>query len=586
MAHVIFRIDKPKSATVAMNHFLRVNPTPNADPSRTHLNRVLVGVPDPNAIQAACDAPKARQKNTVRAVGFVLTASPEWFQKATPDEVEKWVATADKWLKKEFGSRLLFSHLQMDESTPHIQGIILPTDENGQLKARTVFGPVALRRMQTSAGEAFKPLGIERGIEGSKATHTRIKEYYGALHGPMPKVSLPAIPPVPPLHQRGEAALQAWAEGIRDATWNAAQAPLTVASRAADAGREAIRQRDQLTWSQAQWKKSAEAANKGEREMSAKLDDLRQISVEETLAELGFEQDSREREKWKNGSAIVTVKDDFAWFDHQNVKGGGGALDLVMHVLGKPLGAAAGWLRKHFGAERATQTVAAPAIRQARKQVTEAKPAATAPEPSEKHWPRVQKYLVGRGLPAALIDTLRGRGDLFADARGHAVFSARDEKNEIVGASLRGTGPGSSFKQRFGRKDAGAVSITDGGPIQYVAVVESAIDAASYKAIADARGGGKGLLVVSTDGAGKPPEWLVERHKTATWVLAQDADDRGDAMATTLGAGFSQAGIKHSRFRPDQLLKGAKDWNDVLMNKSGGGGTPPKVDLSQGIPGL
>ncbi|MFW8532624.1 plasmid recombination enzyme, partial [Klebsiella pneumoniae] len=34
---------------------------------------------------------------------------------------------------------------------------------------------------QTSFAEAVRDLGLERGIEGSRATHQRVQSYYGAI---------------------------------------------------------------------------------------------------------------------------------------------------------------------------------------------------------------------------------------------------------------------------------------------------------------------------------------------------------------------------------------------------------------------
>lgn len=576
-----------------MNHFLRKMPTANADPSRTRLNQTLVGEANPQAIAAQCAAIPARQKNVVRSMGFVLSASPEFFgddwraeYERDPKRINKWRDVAVDWLKKEFGDRLIFADFQLDETTPHIQGLIIPTDpKTGRLNARKVFGKVALNGYQTSAGKAFAPLGIERGKEGSKAEHTRIKDYYAALKEPLPKVTLPALPPPPGVFSRTEENLAEWGKEVQQATWKAVAPAYAQAARAANAGREAVKQRDKITAEQATWKKSADYHATRARELDMKLDEMREIDVAETLAALGFEQDAKEREKWKNGGAIITTKDGFAWFDHVAQKGGGGSLDLVQHVLDCPLGKAAGWMRKEFGTERAARSVAAPAIRQARETVAKAEPSPTAPEPSETRWERVKRYLVGRSLPAPLIDALKAAGDLYADARANAVFACRDAAGAVSGASLRGTG-GSAFKQRLGKKDAGCFAIGNKETAKTVVVTESAIDAASYYALAKHYGYEDGLLVISTDGAGKPPAWLMERHKAAQWCLSHDADERGDALAEALGKALSQAGMKNSRYRPTDEVKDAKDWNDVLRVKfggDGGGGYVPKASPTPGF---
>jgi hypothetical protein len=42
--------------------------------------------------------------------------------------------------------------------------------------------------MQSSFSDHVKNLGLERGIEGSKAKHTRIKEYYAKVNEPTPQI--------------------------------------------------------------------------------------------------------------------------------------------------------------------------------------------------------------------------------------------------------------------------------------------------------------------------------------------------------------------------------------------------------------
>src|SRR6476659_9751760 len=43
-------------------------------------------------------------------------------------------------------------------------------------------GRIKLSKLQDSYAAALAPLGIERGVKGSKATHTKVKEYYQAVN--------------------------------------------------------------------------------------------------------------------------------------------------------------------------------------------------------------------------------------------------------------------------------------------------------------------------------------------------------------------------------------------------------------------
>ena len=66
---------------------------------------------------------------------------------------------------------------------PHIHAVIVPIDEKGKLNARGYFGGrEKMRGMQDSFAKQMQPLGLERGIKGSKARHVDVKEYYSRLN--------------------------------------------------------------------------------------------------------------------------------------------------------------------------------------------------------------------------------------------------------------------------------------------------------------------------------------------------------------------------------------------------------------------
>ena len=66
---------------------------------------------------------------------------------------------------------------------------VVPRDpESGRLNAkRWLGGARALRDMQTEfVQDVGQQHGLERGIEGSKAKHTTIKQHYAAISKPVP----------------------------------------------------------------------------------------------------------------------------------------------------------------------------------------------------------------------------------------------------------------------------------------------------------------------------------------------------------------------------------------------------------------
>jgi chromosome segregation ATPase len=85
-----------------------------------------------------------------------------------------------KWAYKEFGKKnVLSAELHLDETTPHLHMMVLPETPEGRLSAKIVVGDRnRLSALQDSYAEALSPLGIDRGVKGSKAKHTSIRQYY------------------------------------------------------------------------------------------------------------------------------------------------------------------------------------------------------------------------------------------------------------------------------------------------------------------------------------------------------------------------------------------------------------------------
>jgi hypothetical protein len=64
---------------------------------------------------------------------------------------------------------------------------MVPLDEKGKLNCRALFGGSRYRlsELQDDFALAMKPLGLERGIKGSRAKHTEVRKYYAAINRPM-----------------------------------------------------------------------------------------------------------------------------------------------------------------------------------------------------------------------------------------------------------------------------------------------------------------------------------------------------------------------------------------------------------------
>ncbi|MDD9322386.1 plasmid recombination protein, partial [Acinetobacter lactucae] len=81
------------------------------------------------------------------------------------------------WLEKQDGSRNVGAvSTHRDETTPPLIAYVVPLDEaTGKLNAKKGLGGRAkMSQMQSDFAHQVKSLGLGRGIEGSKAKHTRI----------------------------------------------------------------------------------------------------------------------------------------------------------------------------------------------------------------------------------------------------------------------------------------------------------------------------------------------------------------------------------------------------------------------------
>lgn len=194
MKYAILRVQKLKSAVAvhrSMKHSFRAQDTPNADPGRTP-NNTHIGAGSVAEGMAAFRAalPDKVRSNAVQCVEFLVAASPEAMQGKTRAQQDAYLLDALGWIRERHGAEnVICAGIHRDEKTPHMYAYVVPKDpDTGRLNCRRFLGGAeALREMQTDfARQIGRPHGLERGIQGSKATHQRVKRYYGMLHESVP----------------------------------------------------------------------------------------------------------------------------------------------------------------------------------------------------------------------------------------------------------------------------------------------------------------------------------------------------------------------------------------------------------------
>ncbi|MDV3426679.1 MAG: plasmid recombination protein [Bacillota bacterium] len=171
-------------------HNLRKKEVPNADPSKTHLNRVLIG--SENIVQDVKEyvyGIKIRSNANI-AIDMVFTVNHKFFENLPPQDLEKWIDWNMKFFKDNFGDNVISCVLHQDESAPHFHLLLCPRfwneDKNRyELSSNKYFGSkIQLREWQTKYANHMhsKFNNLIRGIKGSKARHMDIKEYYALIN--------------------------------------------------------------------------------------------------------------------------------------------------------------------------------------------------------------------------------------------------------------------------------------------------------------------------------------------------------------------------------------------------------------------
>lgn len=203
MGYAILRTAKLKSGTAvrrSLMHSFREQDTPNADPTKRREN-THIGPTDTGAALEVFNARLATQEkirsNAVLAIEYLIAASPDVMHGKSRQEQDAYFHDALDWLKAKHGAEnVIHAGIHRDESTPHMYAYVVPIDERGKLNCRAYLGnPKALREMQSDFAERVgQRHGLERGIEGSKAKHTRIQAYYARANEafePLPEVRTP-----------------------------------------------------------------------------------------------------------------------------------------------------------------------------------------------------------------------------------------------------------------------------------------------------------------------------------------------------------------------------------------------------------
>ena len=299
---------------------------------------------------------------------------------------------------------------------------------------------------------------------------------------------------------------------------------------------------------------------------------VRDIPLEVVLPSWGAVRDQRDKWRWHTprGALSVTGTKFFNWHASQ---GGGGAIDVVMHLGGLSARQAIQWLWHHYGGSQLTGSSPA-AVSGSTLTSRRSRPVAghhdcrghdspsqlRLPPSSPANLGRVRQYLLEqRHLSGKILASLIDAGKLYADGRGNVVFlMVAGKPNRPIGAELRGTGsrvwrglaPGTHRDAGYfwiGRQDH-----------QRIVLCESAIDAISCFQLhtQHAAGVGAECICISTAGVRSDAPWLYPLLARGYVIYCGfDTDEPGETASRRMIARHPT--IK--RLRPTR-----HDWNETL----------------------
>lgn len=179
----IVKLNKISDITASAAHNFREMTVTNCDSARTHQNKTIGAATGNELVNSFYNAIrirgiKVRNKNTVKLIEFLITASSEFFN--DKKIYENYFQTSIQWIENKFGKENILSiNYQLDEKSPHLVAYVMPVFNCG-LNAKHFFGGV--KKMSLFQDEFYTNVAnrfeLERGLKGSKAKHLTANKFY------------------------------------------------------------------------------------------------------------------------------------------------------------------------------------------------------------------------------------------------------------------------------------------------------------------------------------------------------------------------------------------------------------------------
>lgn len=563
MAYAIFLTKKLKTGgqiAGSASHVQRDRETPNANPYKENI--WLMGNPEQDLVQDTFHhiGNQTIRKNAVLCVELVLSASPEFFRPSTqaePGEYEqlqlnRWLDFNKQWLQERFSvtpegisvprNRIISAAAHLDEVTPHIHAHMVPIDKRGKLNASAFFGsPKLLREWQDDYAQAMKPLGLERGIRGSKATHIDIGRYYTNINSPQTDNILVL---------RDKARDRDRAENQR----REMEATALAKQKEADSLR---RQNQQLQLQIQLQQQKIEELSKSPYD----------ISLEDVAYQLGFERDKNKPLLWLSADRALVINDNkfitksVNSFDSKQT--GENPIDLVQTVLDVEQRQSIGWLASQFGTEMAIANL----MKKIKPEILQYPTPKFQPPPvSEPKWQQAKSYLTSTyGISDKVLETEHSHNRIYADNQGNAVIKhyliAPSREHLKRGTVVTGA---SIVSEKFNGVALGS-SRTEGwfgigfdeGKLHQVALADSPIEVLSLASL-NPKPKKPTVFLTANDSISESQIHLLQRIQSSGGeiILATSATSSGEKLAKQVSEQLEET----RRVKP----QAGETWNDDL----------------------
>lgn len=494
--YAIFRIKKLKSfeeILLCKKHHYREKDTPNADPSRTGQNIAIIRPEDVIRDWERLVGEQKIRKNAVLAVEILISASPEFFD--SQEKTQKWVERVKEVIQKYFPTSIS-AVVHMDETTPHAHVLFVPLHES-RLNAKHFFGgPEKLKHWQTVIAKEFEDLGLQRGLEGSKAKHVDVKQFY-TLVNKLNEQDLEIAREVEKtdfltfLLRKGELVQRIEQQESR---MKAGALMCLLARRREREIRRTSEAKERVIQALREQNQSLKRENASleekvrvlQRRLSReKLESLRRINLVAVLEKCYGAVEKKDSKphyrsrkfKLPDGRDIAVTRD--LWIDNDTKIGGKGALDLVMYLENCGLLDAARILMENFpelGEDIAREAGKkyAELVRQEIQKPVQATELPPRTEDQEVVQKAIRYLTEERKIPLALVQDLMSQEKIYVDSFGNWVF-----RRVHGGAFVRGTR--GTFKKTVGGKECGPFILEGQG--RTVFLCEGPVDALSIKAM-------------------------------------------------------------------------------------------------------